>query len=127
MLKMMMMMITLMMTILLTLTLRRWIHAHSSSAFLPLSLPCQQNHAYKAGAGNDQDEIYLYGQMAFGTRQAWQLTDSSLTLMDHVAGKFATIYKATWRHDGKKETVAAKMLKGESSRIFFFFFFGGGN
>ena len=124
-LKMMMMMITLMMTILLTLTLRRWIHAHSSSAFLPLSLPCQQNHAYKAGAGTDQDEIYLYGQMAFGTRQAWQLTDSSLTLMDHVAGKFATIYKATWRHDGKQETVAAKMLKGESSRIFFFFFLGG--
>ena len=89
--------------------------------------PChvQQNHAYKADAGNDQDEIYLYGQMAFGTRQAWQLTDSSLTLMDHVAeGKFAAIYKATWRHDGKQETVVAKMLKGKSSRIFFFL--GGG-
>ena len=79
--------------------------------------PChvQQNHAYKADSGNDQDEIYLYGQMAFGTRQAWQLTDSSLTLMDHVAGKFATIYKATWRHDGKQDTVAAKLLKRESN------------
>ena len=107
----------------MSLTLRRWLQAHSSSAPLPLSLPCGQNHAYKADAGNDEDEIYLYGQMAFGTRQAWQLTDSSLTLMDHVAeGKFATIYKAAWRHDGKQETVAAKMLKGESSRIFFFFF-----
>ena len=94
----------------------------------PYPYHVQQNHAYKADAGNDQDEIYLYGQMAFGTRQTWQLDDSSLTLMDHVAeGKFATIYKATWRHDGKQETVAAKMLKGESSRIFCFcFFFWGG-
>ena len=54
--------------------------------------------------------------MAFGTRQTWQLDDSSLTLMDHVAeGKFATIYKATWRHDGKQDTVAAKLLKRESN------------
>ena len=116
----MMMMMNSTIIIMLILTLRRWLQAHSSSAPLTLSLPCQQNHAYKADSGNDQDEIYLYGQMAFGTRQAWQLDDSSLTLMDHVAeGKFATIYKVTWRHDGKQDTVAAKMLKGESSGVLF--------
>ena len=68
----MMMMMNSTIIIMLILTLRRWLQAHSSSAPLILSLPCQQNHAYKADSGNDQDEIYLYGQMAFGTRQAWQ-------------------------------------------------------
>ncbi|XP_070178298.1 uncharacterized protein [Littorina saxatilis] len=66
------------------------------------------NNAYKA----EEDDIYMYGAMAFKTRQPWQLDDSSLTLMDHVGeGKFATIYKASWRHDGKQDIVAAKMLK----------------
>ena len=74
-----------------------------------------QNNAYRTDSGG-QDEIYLYGEMTFNTRQGWQLDDSSLTLMDHVAdGKFATIYKAMWRHDKKQETVAAKMLKRESA------------
>ena len=74
-----------------------------------------QNNAYRPDASG-QDEIYLYGEMTFNTRQGWQLDDSSLTLMDHVAdGKFATIYKATWQHDRKLETVAAKMLKRESA------------
>ncbi|KAK7471676.1 hypothetical protein BaRGS_00035689, partial [Batillaria attramentaria] len=66
------------------------------------------NNAYKS----DEDEVYLYGHMAFNTHQNWQLADSDLTLLDHVAeGKFANIYKATWRHDGRSDTVAAKMLK----------------
>ncbi|KAK7095841.1 uncharacterized protein [Littorina saxatilis] len=66
------------------------------------------NNAYKA----EEDDIYMYGAMAFSTRQPWQLDDSSLTLMDHVGeGRFATIYKASWRHDGKQDIVAAKMLK----------------
>ncbi|KAL8595489.1 hypothetical protein ACOMHN_000698 [Nucella lapillus] len=69
-----------------------------------------QNNAYHAKS--DPDEIYMYGSMAFNSRQAWQLDDSSLTLLDHVAeGRFATIYKATWTHQGKQDTVASKMLK----------------
>ncbi|KAK7096234.1 hypothetical protein V1264_005552 [Littorina saxatilis] len=68
------------------------------------------NNAYNI---DDGDDVYMYGSMAFNTRQQWQLKDSSLTLMDHVAdGKFASIYKATWKHSERQEdVVAAKMLK----------------
>ncbi|KAK7471674.1 hypothetical protein BaRGS_00035687 [Batillaria attramentaria] len=66
------------------------------------------NHAFDP----EHDEIYQYGEMTFQTRQGWQLDDSSLTLIDHVAeGKFANIYRATWQHDGRKDIVAAKMPK----------------
>nr|KAG5693743.1 hypothetical protein BaRGS_002126 [Batillaria attramentaria] len=66
------------------------------------------NNTYQA----DEDEVYVYGHMAFNTHQNWQMADSELTLLESVAeGKFANIYKAIWRHDGRSDTVAAKMLK----------------
>ncbi|XP_070177763.1 tyrosine-protein kinase CSK-like [Littorina saxatilis] len=66
------------------------------------------NNAYTV----EEDDIYMYPAVAFSTRQPWQLDDSSLTLMDHMEeGKFASIYKASWRHEEKEDIVAAKMLK----------------
>ncbi|XP_070177847.1 uncharacterized protein [Littorina saxatilis] len=79
-----------------------------SRAFTQIRRTVRRNNAYD----DNGDDIYMYGSMAFNTRQPWHLKDSSLTLMDHVAdGKFASIYKATWKHDGKQDIVAAKMLK----------------
>lgn len=72
-----------------------------------------QNSAYRA----DEDEIYLYGSMTFGTRQNWQLQSDSLTLLDHLMeGKFANIFKASLRAaNSNKTTVVAKLLKSEFS------------
>nr|KAG5689081.1 hypothetical protein BaRGS_034738 [Batillaria attramentaria] len=66
------------------------------------------NNAYMLG----EDAVYPDGHMALNTHRNWQLADSDLTFQDHVAeGKSAKIYKATWRHDGLSDIVAAKMLK----------------
>ena len=43
------------------------------------------DNAYVAKEADvDQDELYLYGEMTFESRQPWQLDESSLTLVDHV-------------------------------------------
>lgn len=81
--------------------------------FIPCHFCLLQNSAYRA----DEDEIYLYGSMTFGTRQNWQLQSDSLTLLDHLMeGKFANIFKASLRAaNSNKTTVVAKLLKSEFS------------
>ncbi|XP_076438828.1 uncharacterized protein LOC143277811 [Babylonia areolata] len=82
---------------------RKTVRGHRSDAAF-------QNHAYRADG--DQEDIYLYAPSTFSQPHPWHLQPSAITLLDHVGeGRFATIYKATWTHGNKQDTVAAKMLK----------------
>ncbi|XP_041368825.1 uncharacterized protein LOC121383106 isoform X2 [Gigantopelta aegis] len=61
------------------------------------------------------DEIYLYGSMAFEAKQSWYVYHDDLTLVKLIhTGRFAKIYTATWKGAPKDHNeVIAKMVKDD--------------
>ena len=62
---------------------------------------------------DDEDEVYLYGQMEFNNEQNWLVPHRDVILESKItSGRFADIFKARWasKHKGP-EDVVAKVLK----------------
>lgn len=63
------------------------------------------------------DDLYVYGNMAFDGRQNWAISGSDLDLQEILAeGRFARVYRAVLLQAGSSsKTVAAKTLLRESN------------
>ncbi|XP_046557083.1 uncharacterized protein LOC124266316 [Haliotis rubra] len=74
----------------------------------PKNTACYDNMTY-----TPEDDIYVYGGMSFTAKQPGYMSKDQLSLLEEIqTGRFARIFKASYKTGKKSHEAAAKVLKG---------------